>query len=229
MDEPVVALDLQRMLIGEGPPLFYIEIVVRTVIIYVYTLILLRWLGSRTVGQLSTIEFLLVIALGSAVGDAMFYPEVPLLHAIAVVTVIVLMNKGADMMMLRSERAERLIDGEPREVIRDGVVDAAFLGKGPITADELFQRLREEGIEHLGEVRRAYIEKDGKVTAFGYRDGARRGLPIVPPHRIEVPETRSPTAPPEVPLACMRCGKIRAEAETRCGNCGKSHWAESVR
>ena len=67
MDEPVVALDLQRMLIGEGPPLFYIEIVVRTVIIYVYTLILLRWLGSRTVGQLSTIEFLLVIALAVAV------------------------------------------------------------------------------------------------------------------------------------------------------------------
>ena len=43
---------------------------------------MLRWIGSRTIAQLSTVEFLLVIALGSAVGDSMFYAEVPLLHAL---------------------------------------------------------------------------------------------------------------------------------------------------
>lgn len=229
MDQSVVAFDLQRMLIGNGPPLFYLEIVVRTVIIYVYTLVLLRWLGSRTVGQLSTIEFLLVIALGSAVGDAMFYPDVPLLHALAVVTLVVLINKGLDAIMLRSPRAERLIDGEPCELIRDGVVDASFLRQGPISADELFQRLREDGIEQLGEVRRAYMEKDGKVTAFRFRDESRPGLPIVPPHTIKEPPPRSPVISPERPLSCMRCGKIRIGEETRCENCGGVHWTESVR
>lgn len=229
MGEPVVALDLQRMLIGNGSPLFYIEIVVRTLVIYVYTLILLRWLGSRTVGQLSTIEFLLVIALGSAVGDAMFYPEVPLLHAMAVVTVVVLLNKGLDTIMLRNERAERLIDGEPREVVCDGVVDAAFLREGPISADELFQRLREDGIAQLGEVRRAYMEKDGKVTAFRFRDESRPGLPIVPPHRIEAPERSSVGASTEMPLVCMRCGHVQSGGKRRCSNCGGEHWTESVR
>jgi uncharacterized membrane protein YcaP (DUF421 family) len=43
--------------------------------------VLVRWVGGRGVAQLSLIEFLLVIAPGSAVGDALFYPEVPLLHA----------------------------------------------------------------------------------------------------------------------------------------------------
>lgn len=59
--------------------------------------LLLRWLGSRTIGQLSTIEFLLVIALGSAVGDAMFYPDVPLIHALLVVMVVVVANKLLDL------------------------------------------------------------------------------------------------------------------------------------
>lgn len=76
MDTAIVPFDLQRMLIGDAPPLFFLEILVRTLVIYAYTLLLLRWLGSRTIGQLSTVEFVLVIALGSAVGDAMFYPEV---------------------------------------------------------------------------------------------------------------------------------------------------------
>lgn len=75
MDEPVVAFDLGRMLLGDDPPLFLAEILVRTLIIYGWTLLLLRWVGGRSIAQLSIIEFLLVIALGSAVGDALFYPR----------------------------------------------------------------------------------------------------------------------------------------------------------
>ncbi|WP_201772918.1 hypothetical protein, partial [Devosia riboflavina] len=95
-------IDWQGMLIGNEPPTFLLEIVIRTVIIYSYTLALLRWLGSRAIGQLSTVEFLLVIALGSAVGDAMFYPDVPLLHCLLVVTVVVVANKLIDLGIARS-------------------------------------------------------------------------------------------------------------------------------
>jgi uncharacterized membrane protein YcaP (DUF421 family) len=89
LEQAIQAFDWRRMLWGDEPPLFLLEIVFRTMVIYGYTMALMRWLGSRTIGQLSSIEFLLVIALGSAVGDAMFYPDVPLLHAIAVITVVV--------------------------------------------------------------------------------------------------------------------------------------------
>lgn len=65
------------MLIGDEPPTFVLEIIIRTAIVYAYSLTLLQWLGSRAIGQLSTVEFLLVIALGSAVGDAMFIPTCP--------------------------------------------------------------------------------------------------------------------------------------------------------
>ena len=86
MEQPVEPFDLMRMLVGGQPPLFFAEIVLRTLIVYAYTFGLVRWLGGRSVAQLSVIEFLLVIALGSAVGDAMFYPDVPLLHAMLVIT-----------------------------------------------------------------------------------------------------------------------------------------------
>src|SRR5690606_5167295 len=107
---------------GDDSSVIYLEIFVRTLIIYGYTLVLLRWLGGRAIGQLSTVEFLLVIALGSAVGDAMFYPEVPLLHAMAVVTLVVLANKGLDMAMARNRGIERAIDGVPKEAVREGII-----------------------------------------------------------------------------------------------------------
>jgi len=226
MEAAVTAFDLKRMLIGDDPPLFLLEIVVRTLIIYAYTLVLLRWLGSRAIGQLSTVEFLLVIALGSAVGDAMFYPEVPLLHAMLVITVVVVANKLLDFVMGRSGRTERLLDGQAREAIRDGVIIRDFLRNASLSRYELFQALREVGIEQLGEVRRAYVEKDGEVTVFKYRDKAKPGLRIVPPIEVEPLEHVSPGAPgmQGAHLVCTACGNGH-EGSDRCSNCAKSEWA----
>jgi uncharacterized membrane protein YcaP (DUF421 family) len=225
MDQAIAAFDLKRMLIGDEPPLFLLEIVVRTIIIYAYTLLLLRWLGSRTVGQLSTVEFLLVIALGSAVGDAMFYPDVPLVHAMLVVTVVVVANKLLDLSIAKSQRAERLVDGKPREVVRDGVVARKFLDENWMSRYELFQELREAGIEQLGEVRRAYIEKDGKVTVFRQKGDLPVGLPIVPPTQIEPHQLVSPGDPAvrATKLVCATCGNNYTGSD-QCTNCDRAEW-----
>lgn len=181
MDQPVEVLDLQRMLFGDESPLFLLEIPVRTLIVYLYTL-LLRWLGSRTIGQLSTVEFLLVIALGSAVGDAMFYPDVPLLHALMVVTVVVVANKLLDILIARSKRAEHLLDGSPQQAIENGVICRDFLSNTALGVSELTQQLRHRGIEHLGQVAHAFVEADGVLTVYKALKEA-PGLPIVPPWR----------------------------------------------
>lgn len=217
------------MLFGDEPPLYLLEIVVRTLIIYVYTLGLLRWLGSRTIGQLSTVEFLLVIALGSAVGDAMFYPDVPLLHALLVVTIVVLANKGLDVLIARFKTAERAIDGKAEEVLRDGVFCAAFLKSTSMGPSEVFQEMRERGVEHLGQVARAYIESDGGMAIY-LAKRAVPGLPIVPPWEIEKPEVfRAPATVPRAAIfACMRCGATtNASSRTelqRCTHCGDDHF-----
>jgi hypothetical protein len=228
--EPVVPFDLQRMIIGDHSLLFGAEIIVRTVIVYAYALVLLRWLGSRTIGQLSTVEFLLVIALGSAVGDAMFYPEVPLLHALIVVTVVVVANKLLDILISRSKGAERLIDGTPDELIVDGVLTGSFRQRDFMGVSEVFQQLRKRGIDHLGQVKYAYVEPDGAVTVFCALDGGRPGLPIVPPWEIKHPPTfNAGDTPPSEILACMRCGTLHDHGPLGpCGNCGYEKWTPAV-
>lgn len=224
-----VAIDLQSMLIGSEPPIFLVEIIVRTLIVYTYTLLLLRWLGSRTIGQLSTVEFLLVIALGSAVGDSMFYPEVPLLHALAVVTLVVLANKGLDILIARSKSAERALDGVPTEAISDGVICKAFLTDSSLGVSELLQQLRHRGVEHLGQVAHAYVEADGVLTVFRSR-GDRPGLPIVPPWEVEMPPqiVAHQIVTEQSKLVCSRCGhfsEVAAGSQPgECPHCGSVHW-----
>ena len=217
------------MLLGDEPPLFLLEIVVRTLIIYAYALALLRWLGSRTVGQLSTVEFLLVIALGSAVGDAMFYPDVPLLHALLVVTIVVLVNKVLDVLIARFKTAERAIDGTPEEAIRDGVICKEFLESTSMGTSELFQELREHGIEHLGQVAHAFIEADGGIAIYRRKDDNVPGLSIVPPREVSKPrEVHVGNGATEERIACLRCGTVvrlnKGEHVGPCSHCGHDRW-----
>lgn len=221
------AIDWHSMLIGDEPPTFLLEIIIRTVIIYSYTLTLLRWLGSRAVGQLSTVEFLLVIALGSAVGDAMFYPDVPLLHCLLVVTVVVVANKLIDLGIARSKVVEHLIDGKPEQAVRDGVISGPFLNSPTLGTSELFQQLRQKGVRHLGEVEHAIIEADGVLTVFkACRE--RPGLPILPPWEIERPAEVDPNSVDKL-LSCMQCGQTSsAGLRTTCDHCGHDHWTLAV-
>lgn len=211
----ITPFDWQRVFLGDAPPLYLLEIVFRIAVIWPWTMLLLRWIGGRSISQLSLVEFLLVIALGSAVGDSLFVPDVPLLHAMLAIFVVISIDKVIDLAIRRYAAAKRVIDGQPIEVIRDGIIVTAGLTAQEICSLELMELLRLKGVENLGSVRRAYLEPSGQVSVFGF-ESPPRGLPIVPPveHQSE--------ADPETPGACCgNCGSV-GEPAGSCGNCGSS-------
>ncbi len=234
-DAPIIPFDFHRIFLGDLPWIYTLEVVFRTVVIYVFALLLIRWLSRRAVGQLSLVEFLLVIALGSAVGDPMFYPDVPLLHAMIVMTVVVLLNRGLDQLIARNDVAERLIEGTPVCLVNNSLIDFQNLQRLIINRDELFQFLRIEGVEQLGEVRAAYMEQSGKISLFCFPKGQERvGLSIVPPWELDTPRW---FAQEEIVQGlghhgCVRCGYTEFFAQESnlptCPNCGYHHWTDRV-
>lgn len=214
MDQQVIPFDLIRMFIGKQPPLFYAEILVRTLIIYFYTLLMIRWIGGRGVAQLSMIDFVLVIALGSAVGDAMFYPEVPLLAAMTVITIIVAFNKLLDRMIVRFDRAKNMVDGRPIALVRDGRILLHAVDHRDLGLAEIKAMLRLAGIANLGEISAAYLEAGGGLSVFRTRD-PRPGLSLLPPQHLLNPPPRQ-----DKPLAM--------NGQTCCGNCGAPNGAQII-
>jgi len=161
--------EVQRIFMGDQSPLFLAEILFRTTIIYFYTLALMRWIGGRSVAQLSIIEFLLVIAIGSAVGDSLFYPDVPLIPAMLAILLVVTANKLIDLAILRSDRMTRFFEGSPLVVVTDGHVHRSKIrGKG-IGVQELYLKLRDQGITDLSEVRLAVLETNGALSVLTRR------------------------------------------------------------
>lgn len=217
--DPIVPFDLQRMLFGDAPPLFLLEIAVRVTVIWLWTILLLRWVGGRSISQMSVVEFLLVIALGSAVGDPMFQPDVPLLHAMVVILLVVLADKAVDYALWRWRHAKRVVDGTPAEVMRDGRILLSGAASRKLPSTELMELLRLQGVRNLGEVERAYIEPSGELSVFRY-DAPRPGLPIVPPLELQEPAVPAPGEP----ACCRRCGAWTKAAESPCPECGEDDW-----
>ena len=226
MDQPFAAFELGRILLGEAPPLYLLEVLVRTLIVYGYTLALLRWIGGRTVAQLSMVEFLLVIALGSAVGDSLFYPDVPLLPALLAITIVVIINKLIDLAILRWPVVKAAVDGTPRPAVERGRILMETLRRDMLGADEFLSKIRVEGVRNLGEIESAYVEPDGRVSVFRLREPI-PGLRIMPPHEIVAP---IPLTDPEVsPRACcVTCGGLAPAVEVvpdgTCPHCGERRW-----
>ncbi|WP_421940553.1 DUF421 domain-containing protein [Pedobacter sp.] len=96
--------DFQRIFFGELPYGFLLEILFRTAIMYIYTILLLRFLGKRSMGQLSTLELAIIICFGSAVGDPMMGKDVPVIHGMVVITTVALLQTAAEWIINRDKR-----------------------------------------------------------------------------------------------------------------------------
>ena len=222
MQETIFGLDWQRIFIGDAPPIFLVEIMVRTIIVYCYSLALIRWIGGRGIGQMSIVEFLLVVALGSAVGDAMFYPDVPLIHALLVITLVVTINKLIDIGMCGHPRIRHFFAGRSIEVIREGRIDRDALAFLKVSRDELFESLRVNVIRNIARVKYGFLEPSGSFSFFRVK-GQVKGLQIMPLWG----------APPAMPQpgqdkACTDCGTVVPAAIEICPTCSAVVWAPAM-
>lgn len=230
MQDPIQPFDWQRMLIDQFPLAYLGEVAFRTVFMFMVLLTALTVSGKREVRQLSVYELVLLIGLGSAAGDPMFYHDVPLLSAVIVFVVIMGCYKLATYISDRNKLVRETLEGIPVYVIEEGCILIQNFDREDIGINELFSDLRVEGIEHLGQVRTAILEPNGQLSVFRFEpDDQRLGLPILPKvydrqsERIETPGD----------YACCLCGQVQtfdqSVSQAVCKRCGKSKWVKAIR
>lgn len=171
--------DLYRLLLGDHPPAMLLEVALRTVVLYLYTLLMLRFMGKRGMGRLSPFEFAIVIALGTAVGDGLIYADTPLLHSMLVIALIVHLQRSLTALTESNPRLERFFEDESTQLVDRGEVLVHALRREKVSRDELFEGLRQEGVRHLGEVEQAYLERSGVLSVLR-ASPVRAGLPVLP-------------------------------------------------
>lgn len=217
-----------RVLMNELPYDFLIEVIFRVVVMFLLLLILLRFAGKRGVKQLSVFEMVIIIALGSAVGDPMLYENVGILPGIIVIITVILLYRAITVVAARFEPLERLMEGKPKMIIENGKFVLDSLNKEHLAPDEFYSQLRLKSVEHLGQINYAYLETTGDISVFYKKDEhVGYGLPIRP----ELFDMCSKHLSKKAHYSCTFCGYSEYIEATKksCGRCGKEEWVESMK
>ena len=221
-------IDWHRIFFSDHPYTFFLEILFRTPLMFLAVVIILRFTGKRGVQQLSIFEMVMIITLGSAAGDSMFYEDVGIFHALAVFVIILGVYRLVIFIITKSEKAERLLEGDPIYIIRHGVLCLNEKNGDELGSDEFFGELRGYNIEHLGQVRYAILEDTGKVSVFYFSDDdVKPGLPILPDEYNRKSKVIDNTGN----YACAKCGstyEIQKGFALCCPICKNEEWVPTI-
>lgn len=164
--------DLYTIFFGSSINLNIVGLIIfRTAFMYFYTLLNVRLMDRRSTGLLSPFDIMVVVILGDVIGSPM-YGDKPLFHAMIVITTIVFIEHMISRATVKNSALERVLNGKPILLIRQGVPQQAELIKQSISDDELASLLRLHGIENIHEVELAFLEPNGSISVIKKRSSS---------------------------------------------------------
>jgi uncharacterized membrane protein YcaP (DUF421 family) len=225
--EEIKISDWQRILIGEVPGGFFVEVVLRAIIIFILLVVCMRVLGRRMAGQLNRIELIALFSLAAAIGVPLQAPDRGILPAFIIAFVVVLVGKLVTVLAFRHKTFEAFAEDEYATLIIDGELQLGPMKRTRLTVERLYAQLRSEGIRHLGEVKRLYFEANGSFSLVRNEQPA-PGLSVIPFYDEEFVREQKRSAQ----FVCYDCGhKQMGPAEKQgneCENCGNNHWVPAM-
>jgi uncharacterized membrane protein YcaP (DUF421 family) len=145
-----------------------VEIVLRTVAVYLVVLVGVRLSGKREVGQMTPFDLTLLLLISNSVQNAMTGPDNSLIGGIAAALTLLLLNYLIAEVSGTNRRFRKLVQGQPSLLIHDGEVITAHMAKEHVSMDELERSLREHGINSYHDVALGVLEVDGSISLLKY-------------------------------------------------------------
>jgi uncharacterized membrane protein YcaP (DUF421 family) len=220
--------DWLRILVGEVPGSFYLELLLRAAIIFLLLMLSMRFMGKRMSGLLSRNELVAMVSLAAAVGIPLTAADRGILPAVIIAIIVVYIERWISARAFRNEDFERYAIGKLDILVSDGVIDLHILKKVRISRERLMAELRGSGIKQLGSVKRFYMEASGFFTLIK-NEKPNEGLLILPSWDEEFCKRLNCS---QEQIACSSCGLLRQkpiDPGYRCPHCGASQWTVAVK
>ena len=130
----------------------------RSIVLYIIILIVMRLMGKREIGQLQPFELVIAILIADLASIPMAEIGIPLENGIIPILGLLIMHLVISVINMKSIRAREIICGKPRILIYRGKINEEALRRERFTLSELEERLRGNNIISLGDVEYAILE-----------------------------------------------------------------------
>lgn len=131
--EDIEPWDWNRIIFGEAPVEFMAEVFIRTCIIFLALLVIVRLMGKRMGGQLTISELAIMVTLGAIVSPAMQIPQLGVLMGVMILLCALIFQRGLNSAEFKSQKFEQLSQGTSGMVVKDEVILLEEMAKSKIS------------------------------------------------------------------------------------------------
>ena len=139
---------------------------IRTIILYIIVLIVMRFMGKREIGQLQPFELAISIMIADLATIPMAEPGIPITNGIIPILGLLVMHLTISILNLKSLKIREILCGKPSILIYRGKIDEEKMKKERFTINELEERLRGNNVFDIGDVEYAILETSGQITVI---------------------------------------------------------------
>lgn len=143
------------------------DIILRATVMFFVMYLLLRLLGKRELSQVTPFELVLLIVMGDLVQQGVTHNDLSLTGATLAISTIAFWALALSWISYLSPRAERVLEGVPRVLIKNGELIKGNMRRDRITRAELEIEMRLAGIARMADVSWAILEPNGKISFIG--------------------------------------------------------------
>ena len=140
----------------------------RTLVLYLVLLLVIRLMGKRQLGEMEPTEFVVTMLVANLASIPMEDPGIPLYAGLVPILTVLAAELILSALSLKSVRLRRILCGKPVILIENGRIIQDNLRKTRVTMDELAEHLREKDVLDPGTVRYAILETNGNLSVFPY-------------------------------------------------------------
>ncbi|MBX6392878.1 MAG: DUF421 domain-containing protein [Burkholderiales bacterium] len=146
------------------------DAVARAVLIYFVLLLLFRIAGRRTLAEITTFDFVLLLIIGEATQQAMLGEDFSITNAVIIIATLLFVDVMLSLLKSRSRRMEKVLDGVPTVIVENGRCLRERMAKARVDEDDILEAARRlQGIERLDQIKYAVIEVNGGISIIPYR------------------------------------------------------------
>jgi len=163
---PVSRDNKRRHISRKGFYCLMLIVILRTLILYLAVVVVLRIMGKREVGQLQPYELVVAIMIAELGAIPMEDKSIPLINGLLPIFTLLLAHVSLAYISLRSDWARGVICGTPSIVIRNGKIMEAQLRRLRYNINELLEQLRSKNVRSVADVEFAVLETNGTVNVI---------------------------------------------------------------
>ena len=142
----------------------FLKVLFRVVTILPLLLVLVLYMGKRSIGELPVFDFLVIIILASVVGADIADPNIHHFHTVGAVIAIAILQKIIAWWKIKNRNVGRFLTFEPTLVINNGQFHVENMRKISYSIDNILQMLRQKEVFHVSDVQYAFIEANGELS-----------------------------------------------------------------